>query len=238
MSTDTDERVDVDDDYREELEADDDAYEAYKSISKTAVGSLVLALLGLDGPDVPRPAGPARRSGIVFGILAWRNLRRYPDELTGRTTATLGLVGSLALLVGGSVMHTYVYMTEVPDGLRAHFLCRSAAEGHESADRPARAADGPGWQADFREGLCSSRGGEYGADQEVHSRARHGNLLFRRAAQVDGHDRSDHCAMRPVCATVSANAGWGASCTSRIASSRWRVDCNGGFYELEADYVK
>ena len=115
MSTDTDVKVNVDDDYREELEADDDAYEVYKSISKAAVGSLLLMLLALTGLMFPALLGLAV-GGIVLGVLAWRNLRRYPDELTGRTAATLGIVGSLALLVGGSILHTYVYMTEVPEG--------------------------------------------------------------------------------------------------------------------------
>ena len=115
MSTDTDERVDVDDDYREEFEADDDAYEAYKSLSKMAVGSLLAMLVGLTGLMFPALLGFAAL-GIVFGILAWRSLRRYPDELTGRPAAALGLVGSVAVLVGGSILHSYVYMTEVPDG--------------------------------------------------------------------------------------------------------------------------
>jgi hypothetical protein len=115
MSTDTDVKVNVDDDYREELEADDDAYAVYKSISKAAAGSLVTMLLALTGLMFPALLGLAV-CGIVLGVLAWRNLRRYPDELTGRTAATLGIVGSLALLVGGSIMHTYVYMTEVPEG--------------------------------------------------------------------------------------------------------------------------
>lgn len=115
MSTDTDERVDVDDDYRDEFEADDDAYEAYRSLSKTAVGSLLAMLVGLTGLMFPALLSFAA-FGIVLGVLAWRSLRKFPNELTGRPAATLGLVGSVALLVGGSILHSYVYMTEVPEG--------------------------------------------------------------------------------------------------------------------------
>jgi hypothetical protein len=115
MSTDTDERVDIDDEYREDLDADDEAYDAYRSLSKTAVGSLVAMLVGLTGLMFPALLGFSAL-GIVLGVFAWRSLRKYPDELTGKLAATLGLVGSIAVLVGGSIMHSYVYMTEVPEG--------------------------------------------------------------------------------------------------------------------------
>ena len=114
MSTDIDERVDVDD-YREEYEADDRAYEAYRSLSKAAVGSLVAMLMGLSALVFPAMLACAVL-GVVLGIVAWRSLRRYPDELTGRPMAILGLFGSLVILVSGSALHTYVYMTEVPPG--------------------------------------------------------------------------------------------------------------------------
>jgi hypothetical protein len=116
MSTDTDEKLNVDDDVRDTLyEEEDEASEAYRSMSKMALCSLVMACLALTGLMFPALLSFAL-FGIVFGILAWRNLRRYPDELTGWTAATVGLVGSAVLLVGGSIGHAYVYSTEVPDG--------------------------------------------------------------------------------------------------------------------------
>ena len=54
--------------------------------------------------------------GIVFAVLGLRNVRRYPDEVSGHSVAILGLVGCTCLLIGGSAMHTYTYLTEVPDG--------------------------------------------------------------------------------------------------------------------------
>ncbi|MHB0958408.1 MAG: DUF3299 domain-containing protein [Pirellulaceae bacterium] len=117
MTTDTQLNYEVDDIDDPTLEADDDAYAVYRSVSKAAVASVLLLFLGLSGLTFPvLLALPA--IGFLLGILAWRNLRRFPDELTGRFPATLGLVGCLILVIGGSAWHTYVYMTEVPAGYK------------------------------------------------------------------------------------------------------------------------
>ena len=54
MTTDTDLKYDVDDVESAELEADDDAYGVYRSISKAAVGVAVAAAVWADRPDVSR----------------------------------------------------------------------------------------------------------------------------------------------------------------------------------------
>ncbi len=116
MSTDTDERLKTDDDYRDDWEeGEDHPFDSYRSLSKTAVCSLVMAVLALTGLVFPMLLGFAVL-GILCGVFGWRSMRRYPDELTGKPIAVLGLAGSLVLLVGGSIMHAYVYATEVPDG--------------------------------------------------------------------------------------------------------------------------
>jgi len=121
MTTDVEERLYLDDDRPDDEELEDSAYDVYKSMSKLAIGSLVMAVLALTGLVFPVLLGFAA-IGTLLGIFAWRNLRRYPDELTGRASATIGLVGSLLILVGGSIMHSYIYATEVPDGyLRISF---------------------------------------------------------------------------------------------------------------------
>jgi hypothetical protein len=115
MTTSTDLNYDVDDIESTEMEADEDAYAVYRSTSKAAIASLAFLLGGLTGVIFPALLSlPV--VGILCGMLAWRNLRRYPDELTGKVPAALGLVGCLILLVGGSAWHTYTYMTEVPPG--------------------------------------------------------------------------------------------------------------------------
>jgi hypothetical protein len=45
-------------------------------------------------------------------------LRRYPNELSGRPAAVLGLLLGGSLLVAGSVLHSVVYATEVPEGFQ------------------------------------------------------------------------------------------------------------------------
>lgn len=110
--------------YRDDFETDavasppggeDDAYASYRSISKAAVASIILFVLGLSGLVFYTLLSLAA-AGIAFAVLALRNVRRYPEEVSGRAVATLGLVGCSALFFGGSAMHTYTYLTEVPDG--------------------------------------------------------------------------------------------------------------------------
>jgi hypothetical protein len=96
-------------------DSDEAAYEQYRSVSKAAVFSLVLAVFALTGLVFPLLLTAALLA-VILGLLALRNLRRYPDELTGKTSAVLGVVAGILLLIGGSTMHTYIYMTEVPAG--------------------------------------------------------------------------------------------------------------------------
>ena len=101
-----------DDDVYDEQDAD---IAPYRALSRAAVLSLFLALLSLTALLFPTllvlPA-----AGLVIGLVARRNLKRYPEELTGRVPAFLGTFGCLGLLVGGAIMHTYIYYTEVPQG--------------------------------------------------------------------------------------------------------------------------
>jgi hypothetical protein len=114
MSTETDLNYDIEI-YDEPFEAEDDAYEQYRSVSKAAVLSLVLAVLSLVGLMFPVLLVVAAL-GLISGLVARRNMRQYPDELTGRVTAAVGIFASLLILVGGSAMHTVIYLTEVPEG--------------------------------------------------------------------------------------------------------------------------
>lgn len=93
----------------------------YRAVSKAAVASVVFAILGLfsmwASVFVILPL-----LGFIFAIMARSNLRRFPEELTGRTPATIGLIVNFLLLTGSIGYHSYVYVTEVPDGYqRIHF---------------------------------------------------------------------------------------------------------------------
>ncbi len=96
-------------------EAGDDGFVAYRALSKAAVMSLVLAFLSLLGLVFPTLL-VLPIVGVILGFIALKNLRRYPNELTGRVPAVIGTFGCLVLLTGGAAWHTHTYLTEVPDG--------------------------------------------------------------------------------------------------------------------------
>ena len=94
---------------------DDELYQPYRSLSKTALFSLLLAIFSLLGLLFPVFLVAAFLA-FFLGLAALRHLRRYPDELTGRTAAILGTLGGVLLILAGSTLHTYIYLTEVPEG--------------------------------------------------------------------------------------------------------------------------
>lgn len=87
----------------------------YKSVSKAAVLSMVFSLMGILAWFSPNllflPV-----LGIVFGIVAIRNLRLYPAELSGSIVAWMGTIISFILFFCFTTLHTIVYLTEVPPG--------------------------------------------------------------------------------------------------------------------------
>jgi hypothetical protein len=89
---------------------------AYRSISKAAIASLIFGVLGaltsfLAAHFVILPA-----LALIFGFVALSSFRKFPEELTGKLAAKIGIVLGLVCVVAASVFHTYVYNTEVPDG--------------------------------------------------------------------------------------------------------------------------
>lgn len=106
--------VEMDPEIYEEFE-DEAAYQPYRALSKSALISFVLAILSTVALVFPVLL-VLPLVGLLLGIAAKRKIHRYPDELTGRWLAWLGIAGCALLLVGGSAMHTYIYATEVPDG--------------------------------------------------------------------------------------------------------------------------
>ena len=89
--------------------------ESYRAVSKAAVVAMILAILGLLGIRF-LPALAFSLVGIIFGWIARGNLIRYPEELTGKGIAQIGILLSCLGFFGGIGLHTYEYITEVPDG--------------------------------------------------------------------------------------------------------------------------
>ena len=89
--------------------------ESYRAVSRAAVVAMILAILGLFGIRF-LPALAFSLVGIIFGWIARGNLIRYPEELTGKGIAQIGILLSCLGFFGGIGLHTYEYITEVPDG--------------------------------------------------------------------------------------------------------------------------
>lgn len=88
----------------------------YRAMSSTAIASLVFAVLaGLIGFFV-WPGLLFAIIGISVGLMAISKINAYPEEFDGKQIAVAGLFLNVIVLVGGASMHSYIYLTEVPDG--------------------------------------------------------------------------------------------------------------------------
>jgi len=89
--------------------------EVYQSVSQAAVASLVLGFFGLASLlFAPMIAVPL--VGIVFAFIAFNAFRKFPDEYLGRPVAYIGATLCGLTLLIAPTWHTYVYLTEVPEG--------------------------------------------------------------------------------------------------------------------------
>ncbi len=89
--------------------------DVYQAVSRAAVASLVLGILGIGAfPFVPLLLLPA--CGLTFAFLAMVTFKKFPNEYLGRPVAWIGGILSTVILIAAPVWHTYVYMTEVPEG--------------------------------------------------------------------------------------------------------------------------
>lgn len=95
--------------------SDAEHYEQYRSLSTSAVASLIVGLLStaaiLDWSLVAIPL-----IGIALSTFALLKVRRQRDELSGEALARAGLILSLLFAVLGPARLTYEFVTEVPDG--------------------------------------------------------------------------------------------------------------------------
>jgi len=94
---------------------DSEQFESYRALSKAAVVSAGFSIIGLLAfLFVQLLILPVL--GFTFALIAFVNLRRYRNELTGKWMAVTGVVLSAVTVVFGSSIHAYVYATEVPEG--------------------------------------------------------------------------------------------------------------------------
>lgn len=90
-------------------------FQLYRSISRGAIVSLALAFFTLLGFSFPSLLSFGL-IGVVVGILAYRNIRKHPLELTGERVALAGAVASALFFTAGVAFHVVDYLTEVPEG--------------------------------------------------------------------------------------------------------------------------
>ena len=98
--------------------ADDDLEQEiapYRVLSKAAVASLIVGVFSVLTIVFP-PLLVFPLLGTLLGLYAWRSIRRYPEELSGKPLAILGTLLCGALFVGGVTAHSITYATEVPEG--------------------------------------------------------------------------------------------------------------------------
>ena len=85
----------------------------FKAVSKAAVACLVFAILSaaafMSQLFVILPI-----IGVGCGVAALAGIKRYPDELVGKTPARIGVTVCAVMLIGSVAMHSYIYATEVP----------------------------------------------------------------------------------------------------------------------------
>lgn len=111
----------------------------YKAISSTAIASLIFAVLALIGGFFFWPALGLAILGMGLGLLGLRQIKRFPNEFAGGSLALTGISLNLLILLGGASMHSYIYLTEVPDGYtRVHFWELQQPTG--GPDRPSSKA--------------------------------------------------------------------------------------------------
>lgn len=116
----------------------DAGQDVYQTISRAAVVSMVLAILGLS-TFLALPMIVLPLAGLIFGLVGLSAIRRYPQELLGRPMALVGASLSGITLLAGSLYHSYVYATEVPEGYtRINFF--SLAADKNQPDVPTAAA--------------------------------------------------------------------------------------------------
>ncbi|MBB3206978.1 hypothetical protein FHS27_002792 [Rhodopirellula rubra] len=117
----------------------------YRAISRGAIWSLVFFLVALVG-IVPTfaPMLILAVPGMVFAAFGLRGIKRYPEEFSGKGLAMFGLIACSILFIGGVGQHTYIYLTEVPEGYeRVQFYKLQAdTQGQDQPTETALAIDG------------------------------------------------------------------------------------------------
>ncbi|MCM2373040.1 DUF4190 domain-containing protein [Aporhodopirellula aestuarii] len=117
----------------------------YRAISRGAIWSIVFFVVALAG-IVPTfaPMLILAVPGIFFAAFGLRSIKQYPEEFSGRGLAMFGLIACSVLFIGGVGQHTYIYLTEVPEGYERvpFYKLQADTQGADQPTETALAIDG------------------------------------------------------------------------------------------------
>ncbi len=91
-------------------------YEAYRTMSVAAVVACVLGIVSIVALADYWALKAIPALGLVVGLFALRQLAKYPDELSGRKAALVGVAASAFFLAAGSGLSWWMYVAELPEG--------------------------------------------------------------------------------------------------------------------------
>ncbi|MCO6456092.1 MAG: DUF3299 domain-containing protein [Pirellulaceae bacterium] len=207
----------------------------YRALCRTAVISLIFGLLSVAALLAP-VMGVLPLFGLFFGGLAWWNIRRYPDELAGRGLAAAGIALSLLLLVSAIALHTYVYVTEVPEGYQRIAFRQLQPERGSPSPIPDAAFDLNGQQV-FVKGYVHPGVASQGYIREFILVPDMGTCCF--GGQPKLTDMMTVTLKDPLRITYSQRLRKLGG-VLRVSNEVKPVagGLNGGIYELEADYLR
>lgn len=212
--------------------------EAYQSVCKNSVAAVIFGILGVSAflsqifLLIPLLA-------IVFGLLALKAIRQWPDELVGKGAARVGLVLGLICFIAGIAMHSFIYATEVPDGYRRISFAelKPSSRGTDANGYPARADDFDGQKVFLKGYVRPPSGKQYGLKNFIMV-GDFGDCCFGGdpaitdvvAVKIKIEDTVNYgYGLRRIGGTFKLNPGTTTSHEEEIP----RV-----FYEIEADYVR
>ncbi len=211
---------------------------AYQSVSKTAVASVIFGILGLSA-FLAQALTLLPILGVIFGFLALKAIRAYPDELVGKGAARIGLLLSTVCLVASGAMHSFIYATEVPEGYRRISFAelKPSSRGTDANEYPDRAIELDG-QKIFLKGYVRPPSGKQYNLKSFIMVGDFGDCCF-------GTDVSatDVVAIK-IQSDDTVNYGYGLrriGGTFRLNARAQRShedDIPRVFYEIEADYVR
>lgn len=118
----------------------EDAVGSYRSLSGTALASLIAGLLSIAALLHPIFL-VFSLLGIVLGAYARRRILRSGGELTGKPLALAGIVLSITLGGGGWGVGSYLAAREIPQGYTFIPYSRLAADPQHPGEIPSHASD-------------------------------------------------------------------------------------------------